>query len=317
MPRSFFSATAEQIVACVEAVVAQGNSSAVEFVAEFADLKEDQARGALKLAADLGLLRENSGHFAISNPIARLLRTPHDQEKAAVLRVVIEAYEPFLTFREELEASGDASVAAVRTKTRLVLDAHREDIKSTLLNLATFSGALVAGHGGRYDRDSKSVSHLLQELAAGCREESAAVHQVRLQLEADAANNVSHDNILVPLAASLRHAASGAAREAVVHAGNAIESFLDEFASRKSISLSGAAGLNAKLDKLQAAGALPKKLIFNGKYLGHVRNAADHGVDSEIGDAWSIHASTGVNYVFVALSFIRAVRQFETGRHEI
>ena len=28
---------------------------------------------------------------------------------------------------------------------------------------------------------------------------------------------------------------------------------------------------------------MPKKLAAVGKYLGHVRNAADHGVDTEVG----------------------------------
>jgi hypothetical protein len=62
---------------------------------------------------------------------------------------------------------------------------------------------------------------------------------------------------------------------------------------------------------------LPKKLSFNAKYLGHVRNGADHGVDSEVAAAWSIQESTGINYVFVAMSFIRAVHELEMGRYQL
>ncbi len=318
MPRKFSPATAEQVIACVEAVVANGLASKVDFVAAFTDLNEDQARNALKLASDLGLLAEKSPDiFEVLNPIARLVRTPHDKEKAAVLRIVLEGFEPFYVFREELEANGDANAASLRTKTRVNLDAHREDIKSTLLNLATFSGALVAGHGGRYERDSKSASDLLRELAAGCSEEAASLHQVRAQLTHETANIVSHDDVLVPLAAALRHAAAGAPREAVVHAGNAVESFLTEIALRKGVSLSGATGINAKLDRLTSSNHIPKKLSFNGKYLGHIRNAADHGIDSEISASWSIVEQTGTNFVFVALAFIKAVRMFELGRFEI
>jgi hypothetical protein len=316
MARSFSPATAEQVVVAVEAVVANGGAAATPFVAEFADLKAEQASAALMLGVDLGLLKEARGQFALANPISRFLRSPQDNEKAAVLRIVLEAYEPFQVFREELEASGDASSAAVRTKTRLALDAHREDIKSTLVNLATYSGALRAGNGGQYERDSKSASSLLKELAAGATEEGAAIHQVRTGL-GTAANAVSHEQVLVPLAAALRHAAGGAAREAVVHAGNSIDTFLDEFATRRQISLTGATGINGKIDKLQSGGALPKKLAFNAKYLGHIRNAADHGVDADVGSSWSIQASTGLNYVFVAISFIRAVSVLETGQFEI
>lgn len=121
----------------------------------------------------------------------------------------------------------------------------------------------------------------------------------------------------MPLATALRHAAGGAAREAVVHAGNAMDTFLDEYAARKQINLTGATGINGKVDKLQIGGALPKKLAFNAKYLGHIRNAADHGLDPEVASAWSIQQSTGINYVFVAISFVRAVVLLEAGQHEI
>lgn len=270
MTRAFHLATAEQVIACVEAVVASSNGCDQTYVANFNDLKEDQALAALKLAEDVGFITEQSGKFQISNPISRLLRTPHVNEKAAVLRIMIESFRPFQVFREELEFSNDALIAAKRTRTLLTLDAHWEDIKTTLLNLATFSGALTAGHGGKYERDSKSAPNLLKELADGCSEEGAAVFQIRKQIESDAANMVSHDNVVTPLAAALRHAASGSAREAVVYAGNAVESFLDEYAAKRSASLANATGLNSKIDKLLAANVLSKKLGFNGKYLGHI-----------------------------------------------
>ena len=63
-----------------------------------------------------------------------------------------------------------------------------------------------------------------------------------------------------------------------------------------------------------SANALPKKLIVMGKYLGHIRNAADHGADPEVGAARQIQQSTGLEFVYVACSFISAVRAKETGQ---
>jgi len=77
---------------------------------------------ALALAVDLGLLGEGAGVFSPVSPLCKLLRTPQEKERAAVLRVTIESFEPFLIFREELEATADASTAANRTKARLDLD---------------------------------------------------------------------------------------------------------------------------------------------------------------------------------------------------
>jgi hypothetical protein len=52
----------------------------------------------------------------------------------------------------------------------------------------------------------------------------------------------------------------------------------------------------------------PAGLVEAAKYLGQVRNAADHGVDidTDVNDVWHILESTGLQYVFVACSFIRA-----------
>jgi hypothetical protein len=114
---------------------------------------------------------------------------------------------------------------------------------------------------------------------------------------------------------ALRHAVTLNAREAVLNAGNALDIFLDEFAARQSVCLAGATRIDAKLDRL--ANALPRKLIHVGKYLGHVRNAADHGNDAEINNPWSIRDATGVNYVFVACSFIASVIAKENQTYEI
>jgi len=58
-----------------------------------------------------------------------------------------------------------------------------------------------------------------------------------------------------------------------VGAGNAVESYLEEYAARRTVQLGNAPGINAKIDKLVAGNVMPKKLAAVGKYLGHV--AAD------------------------------------------
>lgn len=317
MARTFSAATAEQVLRAVEAVVAFRNSSTVQSVAEFADLTIPLATSALELGADLGLLSGSSQQYSISSPLCRLARTPHDKERAAILRIVLELYEPFQVFREELEATGDASEAARRTKQILDLTAHREEIKDTLLSLATFSGALVAGHGGRYSRDSIKISELVSELNQGCEELSAGIQHVRNELGHDAANAVSHDDVITPLATGLRLALAGSPREAVMHAGNAIDSFLDEVGKTEHVSLHGKHGINSKIEELNKQNKMPKKLLNVGKYLGHVRNGADHGVDAEVGQAWDISRATGINFVNVAMSFVRSVICLKQGKYEL
>lgn len=315
MVRPFSQATAEQVVVTCEAVVALGDGVDANAIAAFADLPAQLTQKALALAVDLGLLRENAGVYSVANALCRLFRTPQDREKAAILRITIESYEPFLVFREELQATNDTSTAANRTKARLDLDCHREEVKDTLLNLATYSGALKVAQGNRYERDQTGTTALLEELALGSTEEADAVHTIRKELGDDAANVVDHAQIIVPLAAGLRHAAGGAGREAVLHAGNAIDTFLDWYAADRGVALAGATGINGKVEKLRQGGAMPVKIQNVSKYLGHVRNAADHGNDADVGAPWNITAETGRNYIFVAAGFIRSIISHRSGHH--
>ena len=316
MPRPFFQATAEQVVTVSEAVVALGGGDAAT-VASFTDLPQTTVESALSLAADLELLTENAGQFGSASPLCKLLRTPQDNEKAAILRVMIESYDPFLVFREELEATNDVTASAQRTRAKLDLTCHREQVKETLLSLATYSGALIAGHGNSYQRDAKGISALLDELAAGSREVAGATHMVRAELGPDAAGQVDHRDVILPLAAGLRHAAADAGREAVLQAGIAVENFLTSVAAHHGTNIAAAHGINAKMDRLVQAGHYPRKLRNICKYLGHVRNAADHGTDAEIGAPWDILGRTGWNYIFVSAIFIRSMVSHQEGHHDI
>jgi hypothetical protein len=315
LPRPFFQATAEQVVIVSEAIASLGAAAAGQ-VGEFTDLPEETAQSALRLAVDLGLLSFDGASFSQASPLCRLLRTPHDKEKSAVLRIVLEQYDPFIVFREEYEATKNATESAHRTKTKLSLEAHRENIKETLLGLATYTGAMSASRAGEYERDTRGVTLLLDELAAGSREVGEATLTIRSQL-GSAAEIVDQVQVIEPFVAGLRHAAAGNGREAVLQAGIAVENFLVERASFHTVSIAGANGINAKMDKLCAASKYSKKLLNVGKYVGHVRNAADHGADEEIGAPWAISPESGRNYVFVAAALVRAMVATDDGSYMI
>jgi hypothetical protein len=297
-------------MAAVEAVLVTRRPADVDYVSDFLDLPQDQAEGALRLAVDLGLLSEGKGSFEVASPLCEFVATPNERRKAAVLRIVMESYEPFVTFRERLTVT-TASSAAHETKALLDLDAHREDIKDTLISLGTYGGALVTEGGGHYRLESADSESPLEELAASAADLAAAEGRIRSQIGADAAAVSSRNEVILPLSEALLRARDGDARGAVVNAGNAVESYLVDFAGRIGVNLAGATGINAKLDRVDQAGGLPKKLVFVGKYLGHVRNAADHGVDPEVGASWTIRSSTGTEYVLVACTFIAAARARE------
>ena len=307
MSRDFHSATAEQVVKVVEAVVAFGNVGTAASIATFTDFSSQQTGDALGLAADLGLVKETQGSYEVNSPMCRLFRSPHAAERSGALRVVIEEYEPFTIFREELDATGDTDAAATRTRARLDITAHRENVKDTLLSLATYTNALVARQGGQYQRNDNSIRSAILELQKGVDEEAAAVQFVREKLTEVFANELAHDSIIRPLAVGLRHSIGQLSREAIVHAGNAVESFLTFYGNEVGVNVANHHGINSKLEGLRQQQQVTTKHLNMGKYVGHIRNAADHGDDAEINAAWQFNPETGYPYTITSIHFIRSM----------
>jgi hypothetical protein len=313
MPADFSATTAEHVIAAVEAVFANGGATSADFVAEFADISRDHTASALRMAADLGFLTRSGTDYSASSPLCRFVMSPSQLQKAAVLRVVLESYEPFLVFRARLLATQSATTAAQQTRTQLHLQPHRDEVRDTLTNLGTYSQALVAEGGGRFRVDTVAAENPLRELADACDNAADAEIRIREQLGQGAVGLLDYGNVIVPLGDALLRAKGGDGRGAVVTAANAVESFLVARAQAVNVNLTNANGINAKLERFRQAG-LSDKIVGIGHYLGHVRNAADHGVDAAVNAAWIIRPATGVEYVFVACSFIAATAGLQVGQ---
>lgn len=232
------------------------------------------------------------------------------EQKAAVLRILIESYRPFTVFRERLLATADLNAAAHATRTICTLPAHRDVVKETLISLGTFSRALVHEGGGNYQLDAASLMNSLQVIAAACKDMTIAEGRIRDQLGplAQAVLAPQRDAVIVPLADALMRANNRDGSGAVQQAGNAVESHITAMAARMTVDLTGANGIMEKISKFGGTPRrMPRKLIHIGSYLGAIRNAADHGPDADINnDPCEIRDATALEYVFVACSFIAA-----------
>mgnify|MGYP003638217835 CR=1 FL=1 len=314
MPREFYQATAELTVMVAEAVCIRTNCN-VQFVQKFCDLSHQQAQSALSLATDIGLIAENEGLYKSDSPLTRILGVPTEASKAAILRIVLECYDPFTTFRDRLISTGVADTAAEQTKVLLDLDAHREEIKDTLISLGTYTNAISARGGGIYECNSGENLNQLQEVANAASNLAEAEASIRIEI-GDYSDILDRTEVILPLARALLKAREDRPKEAVTEAASALESYLAGLGGRLAVSLVGAAGLTSRLEKFRNDNKLPKKIIESGKYLGQIRNAADHGidVDPDVANVWRILNSTGRHYVFVSCAFIRACGARENGQ---
>lgn len=313
MPRTFAHSTAELVVQAVDAVQANGKAS-VDFVRDFCDLSQSQCESALKLGLDLGLIVINGNQYEPANPLVMFISTPDEKRKAALLRIMLESYEPFVVFRERLLATNSADTAAQQTKTLLDLDAHREEIKDTLISLGTYTSAIISQGGGRYRISDHKIENPLLALADAANDQASAEAIIRRQI-GTRADQADRQEVIIPLANALLKAKSNQPTESVNDASRAVESFLARLADRMGVSLTGASGIIQKLDKFRTGNRLPKKVIEAAKYIGHVRNAAEHGidVDPDVGSVWLVQGSTGLQIVFVVCSFIAAALEREAG----
>jgi len=297
--------TAEHVMSAVEAVVVHGGATPLDLIAQFLDITPQHATAALDLAVELGLLSVNGTDYTAISPLCRLTAIP--DQKAAVLRILIESYRPFTVFRERLVATSDLNTAAQATKVICGLPAHRDVVKETLINLGTFSRALVPAGGGQYALEAASLANPLQVIATACTTMAVAEGRIRNQLgpAAEAVLAPHRDTVIVPLADALMRANNRDGAGAIQAAGNAVESHITSLAQRMGVILTGATGIIEKLNKFANPRRLPRKLIHIGSYLGSIRNAADHGPDADINNAsWQVRDATGLEYVFVACSFI-------------
>jgi hypothetical protein len=292
----------------VEALVVHGGPTTIDLIAEFLDTTPANATAALEMAVELDLLSQNGNTYTTVGPLCRFTAIP--EQKAAVLRILIESYRPFTVFRERLLATADLNSAAKATKIVCNLPAHRDVVKDTLISLGTYSRALVPEGGGNYQLEATSLVNALQVIASACKDMTIAEGRIRSQLGpvAEAVLAPQRDTVIVPLADALVRANNRDGAGAVQAAGNAVESHITAMAVRMVVDLTGATGMIEKLNRFAPAPRrLPRKLIHIGSYLGAIRNAADHGPDPDINDtSWQIRDATGLEYVFVACSFIAA-----------
>lgn len=313
MPRAFSKSTAELVVQVVAAIQAAKSANST-LVQSFCDLSKSQADDALALACDLGLAKDDGGgNFSIASHLARFLNTPEENRKAALLRIVLESFDPFLVFRERLVSTGSVDIAARQTVSLLDLSAHREDVKDTLLSLGTYTGAIISLGGGQYEMGTSDVPDPILGVAEAANDLATAESYIRRQI-GQHSDGLDRQDVILPLAEALLRAKGLDARGAVVDASRAIESFLFCLATSWTISLAGATGITQKLDKFRPGNHLPKKILEAAKYLAQVRNAADHGVDidPDVGKVWKIREETGTIFVLAACAFMRSCLEKKT-----
>lgn len=315
MPFSIVFSTAEDIVGVVDAILAKPDNCSKAYISEFADISIVQAENALLMAQQLDLIVENAdGTYSSDSFLARLIvSSRNDNHKAAIMRLVLEQYEPYVKFRKRYLFSGSLDLASKQIKAMYAMSASYKDIRNTFINIGTYSRAMINDGANAYIFNQDEVSYIeILELALKFKanDDNALSNQLGESL----CDYLDTERVFNPLsdAYSKIQNFSNDKKSIILYAGNAFESFLQQLADENGISLAGRSGIGSKADALQSV--LSKKHRGMINYINQIRNAADHGADAnEGGRVWDISEETAQFYPLLVVSIIKDIFAYRNG----
>ncbi|MGN0364934.1 MAG: hypothetical protein ACI4E5_03230 [Suilimivivens sp.] len=317
MPHEITLTTAEDIIAVTDAVLARAEDSNLDFICEFADISEMQAKNALHMAEELNLIESDSVHSTYSSGsfLGRLLvSSRNDNHKAAIMRLIIEQYETYITLKTRYAFTETLDLASKQEKTLYSMTANYKDIKNTIISIATYVMGMINDGASCYKFNNDDVLYIeIVDLALKFKANDD--NALKQQLGEKVYNYIDRTNVFNSLsdAYSKIQNADEEVKAIILYAGNAFESFLQQIASEHSTSLVGKNSILQKADAL--SGVLSKKHRGMISYIGQVRNAADHGADvDEGGRTWEVSEETAYTYPIIIANLIKNICQREDGR---
>ena len=304
--------TAEDIVAVVDAVIAKGTEAEKEFIAEFTGIAtDDQVIKALQMACELQLIVFDSSRGCYGTPsflAKKLVSASSDEQKAVFMRLILEQYAPYTTFKTRYTFTKSIDLACRQTKTLHAMTSNERDVKNTLISIATYAKALRSEGANLYsfveDMDAVGIGIIEAALCSA----NITENSLRSYWGESLYTFVNTSNVFDPLVEALQktHSATMDVRSIIVCAANAFESFLADYAAQKGISLSGRNGILQKRDALSAH--ISKKHRGMIEFVGQIRNAADHGADpDENNQVWIITNETASIYPCIIAALIKAI----------
>jgi len=316
MPYEVCRTTAEHVLESVEAVLLSPDSADVPLVAAYLDTSADIAADALEMAAQLGFVTATgNGRYVAKQPLASYLAAADRHKKAAILRFALEQYPPFRTFRDRLAFADRTATAAQQTRALHSIKASKDIVAATLISLGTYARALESEGAGVVAPTKTEPGDFLLSVDEVVRERADVEIMLLRRLGEGAAAWIDREQVLRPLVDAYLKLkdASDDPLAPVQCAARAVEGFLTQLARHHSYTFASATGINGMADELAKQKMLTTKHKNMLKYLGHVRNAAEHGPDPETGSAWAISQTTCMEYVNVAMSvmtvLVRAINK--------
>lgn len=310
MPYNIVFSPAEDIVGVVDAVLAKKSECTKEFISEFADISEVQTDNALAMAEQFGLVKYNpiTTQYYSESYLARLLISARDDNhKAAIMRLVLEQYEPYIIFKTRYAFTRSMDLASKQLKILYSLPCSYKDIRNEIINIGTYSKAIINDGASIYKLNQDDVLYI-EMLELAIKFKATDDNALNQQLGDVVCKYISKENVFNPLSDAYSKILniSTDPKAPIIYASNAFESFLQQIADKHNVSLIGKNGIGQKSNTLSSI--LSKKHRGMIEYISQVRNAVDHGADAdEGGKVWSISEDTAQIYPLLVSTVIKGI----------
>ncbi len=308
--------TAEQVVDVAEAVAIAGGPATADAVAQHVNHPTETVEHALAVATLLGLVQSVGELYEPAGPFGYYFAEATETRRIDVLRFALEAFPSYRYFKQRIALHRDPLKAARETKHRFTYSNHEGEIRETLVSLGQFSGSLVyatdTGYVVAQSEEAESFLAAAEQIALPGASIEDFIKEwlgdeiyVYVQDEADA--------IITHLRSAFQKVVAGERdRSAVVHIGNSCENFLVKIAreATPAVNLANASGLTSKAQLLEKERVIAAKHMGYMRFLGHMRNAADHGEDVDLNTEWAMAPEAVQLGALLLLAAIKSVGTF-------
>jgi len=278
-------------------------------------IKSDQitAERALEAAVLLGyVVKKPDGSFVSVDDLLLIHTHSNIIGRRIILRYRLELFLPFQRFKERIYCGDSPLEAADKVKTIFNVVNDTYNLKEILTRWGIYSGAFTTDTLG--DLQCASPDSLLPTYMTNIDLSLKNIEKARVFIQERLGEeyfNIIPTEIIDGLSSALvkcvtQYEPKSASAFAI---GTSMEKFLAYVAANNSptIDLTGANGLSQMGEILRSNSIITKKHIGLIHAIATLRNAADHGVDVEIGKSWQLSNKSILDFHMITLDAMKSI----------
>jgi hypothetical protein len=318
MPLTIPEISGELIITSAEAVFYIRPEYSMDSIIQYVQTSQENIEKSLEAGVLLGFLRTNDNdEYEVDEQILRLITHTDDLGRRLIFRMQLNNFRPFELFAERIFC-GDSSLEAAR-KVKQIHDLTNNfvTLKGTLENWGLYSTCFTQDPIGKLVSASghDATPQYLRNIQSSIENEEQARTFISTRLGEESFGSLPTEVVnLISSAIVKTQLRVDEKQEIAFSIGTAMEKVLSIIGNNNDppIDLSGANGINQMADLLRSNDVITKKHVGLIQAVGAFRNAANHGIDNEIGKDWQLSYETIFDIILLLIDIINSLFNWTT-----